>query len=193
MLSVQPQANAIPTPADIRALMGERGFDACDSAQAIAQFHTLAQSLIPVEIASVDTLSGVQEKTGASLYLRWEDGAPSAFLAFFAFTKAGEFALRTSTFSGAKVKPEWVSAAGPKTKLGYVWCFGGVSKRACVAVVRAGKTVREQCFPHLGVLARAATEAGERLMAPMGFAPVQPSDGLYYSKPFSRSTLSPAS
>lgn len=186
MHPIAHQSRLVPTSEPIRSRMVQRGFHPCDTPAAVETFHGIAQKLIPVEIASVETLAGVQAKTNASLYLRWENQSPVAFLAFFPFSREGAFALRAGTFSGTQVQPEWVCEATPLTQFGYVWCFGAVSPAAAIAVVRAGKTVREQCFPQLGVYARAATPAGGRLMAPMGFGPVQAAPNFFYSPPFSR-------
>jgi hypothetical protein len=193
MREVQHLNPNIPTSADIRARMARRGFEVCDSAPAISAFHTLAPNLIAVTIASTETLGGVQAKTGASLFLRWQGDEPTGFIADFPFSRAGERALETGAFDGSAVDPDWVCEAGPQTRFGYVWCFGATNAAAGLAVVRAGKTVREQCFPQLGVYVRGATADGRRFCEPMGFFPTEPGSTLYYSEPFARARLQAAS
>ena len=174
--------------------MRQRSFESCDSAEDISSFHTLAQHLIPVEIASLATLTAVQAKTGSSIYLKREHGAPTGFLAFFGFSPEGEQAVRSGQFSGVRARPEWVCEATPQTTLGYVWGFGGLSRAACFGVIRAGRVMRDTFFPHLGVFARAATADGRKVMTPLGYRQAFPEDaGLFYSPPFSLTQLELAS
>lgn len=170
----------------IRAFMHERGFRSCDSMPEIEAFHRLGASLIPVEVATPATIAGVQERTGSSVYLKWEDGAPSGFLAFFAFSKEGEAAVTGGDFVGTRVKAHWVEPPSPETRMGYVWGFGGISKAACFAVIRTGRIIRDRFFPHLSVFARAATPDGRKVMEPLGYRLVSQTDpGFYFSPPFS--------
>lgn len=193
MLTAQHQSLTVPSSADIRALLARRGFTICDEPDAISTFRDFAQSLIAVPIASAEVMAGVQAKTRASLFLRWDKDAPTGFIAFFPFSDAGERALRSGAFIGTQVDPDWVCEATAQTRFGYVWCFGATNPAAGLAVVRAGKTVREQCFPQLGVYVRGATVDGRRFTEPMGFFPTEPGSTLYYSEPFARARLLAAS
>lgn len=180
-------------PVRIRAFMATRGFAACDGARDIAEFHALADSLIPVEIASAETIAAIHNIGGASAFLLREDGAPTGFLAFFAFSQAGERAVADGKFHGVRVEPQWVSEPSPQTKTGYVWGFGGKTKRACFAVIKTGRIIRDQFFPHLGVYARAATPDGRKVMEPLGYSVVSNMDpGFYYSPPFSLASMADA-
>lgn len=193
MLKAQHQPLTIPTSADIRALMARRGFSVCDEPGTISTFREFAQSLISVPIATTEVMAGVQAKTGASLFLRWDGKSPTGFIAFFPFSREGEQALECGAFVGTAVRPDWVCEATPETQFGYVWCFGANNPAAGLAVVRAGKTVREQCFPQLGVYVRGATADGRRFTEPMGFFPKAADSTLYYSEPFARARLKAAS
>lgn len=180
----------VATHSEIRFFMMERGFDPCDTDADVTEFHRLAQYLIPVQIASAATIGAVQDRTGCSVFLRRERGRPAGFLAFFAFSEAGEAAVRSDAFEGTQVRPEWVCEPSAQTRLGYVWGFGGISRAACFAVIRAGRIMRDQFFPHLGVYARAATPDGRKVMEPLGYRIVSPRDpGFYYSEPYSLTQL----
>lgn len=187
------QPLSIPTSDDIRSLLGRRGFSVCDEPEAISIFREFAQRLISVPIATTETMAAVQAKTRASLFLRWDKDAPTGFIAFFPFSATGERVLADGQFVGSAVKPEWVCEATAHTRIGYVWCFGAINSAAGLAVVRAGKTVREQCFPQLGVYVRGATADGRRFTEPMGFFPTSHDPTLYYSEPFARARLRAAS
>lgn len=189
------RTNTVPDAAQIRAFMAGRGFDVCDARADIEAFHALAQHLIPVEIASPDTIEAVQQRTRSSVYLRREAGRATGFLAFFAFSKAGERAVTTAThFEGTRVRPEWVCEPSADTKIGYVWGFGGVSRGACFAVIRTGRVMRDCFFPHLGVYARAATLDGRKVMEPLGYRRASKHDpSFYYSEPYSLTQLKAAS
>lgn len=193
MLKAQHQPLIVPSSEDIRSLLARRGFAVCDEPESVSTFREFAQSLISVPIASVETMAGVQGKTGASLFLRWDKNEPTGFIAFFPFSHAGERALESGAFVGTAVQPHWVCEATPETRFGYVWCFGANNPAAGLAVVRAGKTVREQCFPQLGVYVRGATADGRRFTEPMGFFPTARDTTLYYSEPFARARLKAAS
>lgn len=180
---------AVAGAGEIRRFMQQRGFDCCDARNDVAAFHELGSSLIPCEVASVETLCAVQKRTTSSLYLRREAGQPTGFLAFFAFSDRGERAVAAGAFHGVRVDPEWVCEPSPATSLGYVWGFGGISKAACFAVIRTGRIMRDQFFPHLGVYARAATPDGRKVMEPLGYRPSPTDPGFYYSPPYSLTRL----
>lgn len=177
-------------PAEMRAFMIERGFDCCDTYAEADAFHDLGQSLIPVEVATTATLFAVQERTRSSLYLRRENGVPTGFLAFFAFSEQGEAAVAANRFHGVRLDPEWTCEPSASTRMGYVWGFGGKSRAACFGVIRTGRLIRDQFFPHIGVYARAATPDGRKVMEPLGYRPASPIDpGFYYSPPYSLTQL----
>jgi len=190
---MQHQPQTVPTSEDIISLLARRGFSVCDDPRNITIFREFAQSLISVPIATAEIMAGVQARTRASLFLRWDKNEPTGFIAFFPFSAEGQRILESGAFVGTAVRPEWVCEATPSTRIGYVWCFGANNPAAGLAVVRAGKTIREQCFPQLGVYVRGATADGRRFTEPMGFFPTANDPTLYYSEPFARARLKAAS
>jgi hypothetical protein len=186
--------DAVADSRQIRSFMQARGFQCCDARSDIDDLHALAAALIPVEIASADTIAAVQQRTGCSIYLRRENGNPTGFLGFFAFSAVGQQVVESGSFPGAQVRPEWVCAADAQTRLGYVWGFGGTSRGACFSVIRTGRLMRDHFFPHLGVYARAATPDGRKVMEPLGYRRASATDpGFYFSPPFSLTQLRTAS
>lgn len=171
-------------PAEIRSFMAQRGFEACDTAAQIAAFHGLADRLIPCEIASIATITAIQEKSQSAVYVLREDGEATGFLAFFAFSDDGVRAVEERRFHGVRVVPEWVCPPSHETRFGYVWGFGGASRRACFAVIKTGRILRDSFFPNIGACARAATPDGRKVMEPLGYRVVSPADpGFYYAPP----------
>lgn len=171
-------------PAEIRSFMNVRGFEACDTAEQIAAFHALADRLIPCEIASVATITAIQAKSRSAVYVLREDGEATGFLAFFAFSEEGVRAVEEGRFHGVRVEPDWVCPPSHETRFGYVWGFGGASRRACFAVIKTGRIMRDSFFPHIGAYARAATPDGRKVMEPLGYRVVSQADpGFYYAPP----------
>lgn len=174
--------------------MRQRGFDCCDSHEDIVRFHALADRLIPCEIASVQTIAAIQEKSRSAVYILRENGETTGFLAFFAFSQAGVNAVEEGRFHGVRVEPDWVCPPSTDTRFGYVWGFGGASRRACFAVIKTGRLMRDGFFPHIGAYARAATPDGRKVMEPLGYRVVSPADpGFYYAPPFSIASVGGAS
>lgn len=155
----------------LRGFMQQRGFRACDDDRAIGDFHALAETLIPGPIASQATMSIVQERGRSCLYLRPAGHSNDAFVAIFAFSRAGEAAIEAGVFSALRIKPDWIEPPSAATRLGYVWGFGASSRAGSVAVLRALKDMRKTLFGHVALMARAATNEGEALMAPFGLQP----------------------
>jgi hypothetical protein len=151
--------------------MQGHGFKSCDTPGDVAWFHTLAAALIPGEVASCETMLAVQARTKCSLFLRTAQAWPDAFLALFAFSRAGERALASGSFSSLTVDPAWVCAPKQDTRYGYVWGFGGANAAARYRVLRALRHMRKDLFGHVELLARAASPQGRALMAPFGCAP----------------------
>jgi hypothetical protein len=100
MHQAQHQPLNVPSSADIRALMARRGFAVCDEPESISTFREFAQSLISVPIATTEVMAGVQARTRASLFLRWENEKPTGFIAFFPFSAVGEQVLESGAFVG---------------------------------------------------------------------------------------------
>lgn len=156
---------------ELRSLMHQRGFSSCDDDAAIARFHTRAQSLIPGTVASLEVMAAVQGRGRSCLYLRKADDADDAFLAIFAFSKAGERAVQSNVFSALDIRPAWIEPPSLSTRLGYVWGFGASTVGGKMAVLRALRAMRESLFGHVALMARAASGEGAALMAPFGLQP----------------------
>jgi hypothetical protein len=156
---------------DIRAFMRERGFAPADTAIEVGALRDLAQRLIPSEIASAAVLARVQGRTGHSLFLKWDRGLPTAFLACFPLTALGEHAIRSGGFNGLRIGREWISPFCASTRAGYIWGLGGVTSSASFAVMRALRIMRERMFPHIALYARATTAGGRKLMEGFGYLP----------------------
>jgi hypothetical protein len=177
-------------PSELRAFMQERGFESCDTLAEAQAMRDLASSLIPVELATANTLIAVQERTKSTLYVRREAGVLTGFLAFFAFSEKGEEAVRADKFHGVRLDPDWACEPSEETRMGYVWGFGGTSRASCFGVIRTGRVIRDQIFPHIGVYARAATPDGRKVMEPLGYQRASVLDpGFYYSPPYSLTQL----
>lgn len=165
----------------IRDFLHGRGFHACDSEAEIAAFRVLAQRLLPVEVATLDTLRAVQARTGHSLFLHQPTVGGAGFLAFCPLSPRGERAILQSDTS---LRPDWVEPFTTSTRRGYVWGLGGETRGAQFAVLRALSTMRASFFPHVGLYARATTAEGKRAMDGFGYAvPINETAGIFYAPP----------
>lgn len=178
-------------PAQIRAFLEARGFHSCDRDEDIHEFRDLAQRLLPVAVASFETLKAVQGRTGHSLFLRKIKDA-SGFIAFFPLSPLGERALIGPTRSA--LNADWVRPFGPDTRTGYVWGLGGETRSAHFAVLRALAAMRSRFFADVGLYARATTPEGRRVMAGFGYdTPIDEGAGLYFAAPLGGPRLAVAS
>jgi hypothetical protein len=163
-------------PDDIRAFMRERGFTPADAEEDVEALRQLAGRIIPTEIASTAVLAGVQRRTGHSLFVKFERASPTAFLACFPLTGAGEQAIKSGHFDGLRVAPEWIAPFSRSTGAGYIWGLGGVTASGSFSVMRALRIMRERFFAHMDLYARASTPAGRKLMEGFGYLPFGGSD-----------------
>jgi hypothetical protein len=170
---MQAQTASATSPSEIRAFMRERGFAPCDTKADIAALRALAAELISPDIAKADVLGDIQLRTGHSLFLRRRNNDPTAFIACFPLTAAGECAIRSGGFNGRAVAPDWVCPFGASVRSGYIWGLGGVSRFASFAAMRALKIMRERFFARIDLYARATTPEGRALMQGFGYLPIK--------------------
>lgn len=148
--------------------------------------HALAERLIGAGIVSAEDLAAVHARTGAGVFVTYDDGALSGILAFVLLTRAGRDAVLADAFDA--VRPASAHVARPQDAVCglYGWGVAAVAKPAARRLIEGAHIMGRNSVSHLPYYARPATAAGERLMRDrLGFVDVPGSrTGLVWAPPF---------
>lgn len=163
----------------------------------IADARALAAAHISDAVVSTEMLRGVQDITGASVFVAREHGKVTGMTAFFLLRPEGMRAFDEGRFDTVNVNLDFVCRPREEPAGGYAWGFVGVTDRAAGRVVKASLAVRETLFWALPGYTRAATDDGSRLVfGALGFEPVpgDPTLARYWGRqrPFEGMMLSAA-
>jgi hypothetical protein len=172
----------------LRAALGPLG--AVDAGPAdLAEMRALAARLIGPDIASEETLAAIFARTGYGFYVVREEGAIAAVLALIMLNDAGLSAMQRGSFD--TLSPHPIHACGPfeAPVAVYGWGVAGSSRETAHAIAEACRTARAAA-PELPFFARAATDAGRRLlMEKMAFRPYPGSmNGVLWWAPYDGET-----
>jgi hypothetical protein len=154
----------------LRTALGAIGVTEAD-ARDFAEMRALAARLIGPDIASEETLGAIHARTGYGFYVVREEGAIAAVLALIMLNHAGLAVMRRGVFD--TLSPSPLHACGPfeEPAAVYGWGVAGSSRQTATAIANACRTAREAA-PELPFFARAATDAGRRLLTEkMAFRP----------------------
>ncbi|MBL4757605.1 MAG: hypothetical protein JKY32_08195 [Rhizobiales bacterium] len=139
----------------------------------IGTFHTLADRLIPGEIARPETLKRVQDWTQCSLHMRTgtagTDLEPDAILASIRLTGAGRKAVLDRSFGFDDAAQSWICRPGQDCAALLSWGMAGASRRAQTATLRALMASWRQFYAATPVLARGRSVSGQKLLIRLGF------------------------
>jgi hypothetical protein len=137
----------------------------------IAEMRALAARLIGPEIASEQTLRTIHARTGYGFYVVREEGRIAAVLALIMLNGLGLDAMGRGLFDTLSPSPGHAARPDENPVAVYGWGVAGSSREHATAIVNACKTAREAA-PELPFFARAATDAGRRLLTEkMAFRP----------------------
>jgi len=162
--------------AEIDRILALYGFYPVQDAS-LSELHSLADSLIEGDIASEDTLRGVQAATGRSLHLRDANGAPDAFLASIPLTQGGVKALLAGRFGLASPDMDWLARPGAPAAALLSWGIGGRSAAGQSAAARGLIHGWAAVYHDVPVYTRARTANGLGFMSRLGFEPVPDQPG----------------
>jgi hypothetical protein len=140
----------------------------------------LAAGLIGSDIATVDTLRAVQAATGASILVTRDSEGVAGVLAALLVRPRGRAQIEAGCFDGVGVDLDLLARPGETPAAFYAWGIASRSREASRAVV-AGAAELSRLFATMPRFARAATEAGARILtARMGYLPVCGAPNLYW-------------
>ncbi len=122
--------------------------------------HAMAVRLIGPQLASVELLTAIQEKTRASVYVFREDGRITGVLGELPLSTHGLGAIEGARFDGARPQLDQVAAPGEPVLAYYCWGNAAETRRAAAATVRGMIIARDEIYPELPYFARAVVPAG---------------------------------
>lgn len=161
------------------------GFTLADDAE-IIEGRALAARTVSPNIATVETLAQVQQRTGASSFtFRGADGELAGVLAVIPLTPAATPSLAAGVFDGIEPPAGLVARPGEPVAAIYGWGMAGATWRGRGAVMAAAVHLHRALFPELPLYGRAATPGGERtLLKRIGAKPVPGPGGLVLAPPW---------
>ena len=160
------------------------GLHLADDAEA-RDGHALASDLISPDIASVECLWAVQQRTGLSVFAYREADKLTGIFAFLLLNPAGAAALSADALDAVRPDLALLSRRGEAPSAYYGWGFAGSTRPARSALVAGADLLRRQVLPHLPFYCHAATPAGRRAVTQkLGYVDIPGSrSGLLYSPP----------
>jgi len=130
----------------------------------IVEAREFAAALIGGENVRPETIAWVQERTGAALFLAYEDGRLTGVWAAVLLTEAGVRACMDDSFNALNPDIAHVAEKGEEPAGAYAWGIGGSTKESAKRVVRFGAYLFQNPLAHLPCFARPVTPAGARLV-----------------------------
>lgn len=179
--SVAPAQSAVSLRKALRDALGEIGLFEAGPAELDAG-RALAAELIGPGVVEADVLRAVAAHAGYGAYVVREGGSVIGLLSMILLNPAGVQALREDVFDALHPRLDHVAANGSEPAAVYGWGVAGATREAAKTVV-AGSALVLEVIP-VPYFARAATEAGLRMLTRLGFAPYPNSpSGLLWRDP----------
>jgi hypothetical protein len=153
-------------PAAFAARAGDFGFRLANRNE-LEVAVAMAESLIHGKLASIDSISDMNERTGMTA---WVTGNPvDGIFLTIPLTAAGEAAVRDGSYNPANPSPAHLSVQGRDVAAFYVGVYAGESREARKKIMIASAVLRVEMFGVFPAYARGATEDGIRSMLSLGF------------------------
>ena len=131
----------------------------------IIQGRELAAATLGPNIATVETLSRVQELTASSSFtFRSTDRRLAGVLAVIPLRPAAAAGLAAGIFDGVNPPEHLIARPGDPVVAFYGWGVAGNSLRGRAAVMQAAVALHQDIFPTIPLYGRAATPGGERTL-----------------------------
>ncbi len=160
------------------------GFDtASDDELMLAR--ELAAGLIGESIATLETSRTMRALHPMSTMVFKENGMVTGVMGVLPLRASGLLALATDRFDPVNPDPDQIAPAGEEPLAFYGWGFAATTRRASAVVINGANLFRTTVFPTIPGFARAATDAGRRvLMGRLGYSPFPRSTtGLLWTPP----------
>jgi hypothetical protein len=139
----------------------------------MAEASEFAANLIGGKGASAEILARVHERTGASVFLAFEEGRLTGVWASVLLSEAGVRACHADEFDSLEPELRHVSVREDEPAGHYAWGIAGSTRESAKRVVGAADALYWTVLPHLPFFTRPATPAGVRLVVErLGFKPV---------------------
>jgi hypothetical protein len=166
----------------------ELGFEAA-SDDDLMFARELAAGLIGERIATLETSRTMRALHPMSTMVFKEEGKVTGVLGALPLRASGLLALATDRFDPVNPDPDQIAPAGEDPLAVYGWGFAATTRRASAAVLNGANLFRTTVFPTIPGFARAATDAGRRvLMGRLGYVPFPRSTtGLLWTPPLQAS------
>ena len=167
--------------------LGELGMTLATNDE-IVQGRALAAQTVSPDIATVETLSRIQDLTGASCFTsRTPDGSIAGVIAIIPLRAAARSQLAAGVFDGVTPPEMLVARPGEPVIAIYGWGMAGATWRGRATVMAASVKLHREIFPTLPLYGRAATPGGERtLLRRIGAQPLPGPGGLVVAQPWAR-------
>ena len=141
------------------------------AANELGAIRALAAATISPDVASEAALHALYRRTGYGFYVAREGGSINALIALVLLNDAGFAAIRDESFNSLNPSLDHAARADEEPVAVYGWGIAAANREAARTVVEGGWAVLE-ALPAQPFLARAATDAGRRLLTEkMRFVP----------------------
>jgi len=129
----------------------------------LGQVRELAASLISPDVASLQTIQAVHERTGYGIYVVREAGAVAGWLALVMLNEAGLAAVEDDSFDPVNPDLRYLTSPFETPVAVYSWGIATASRPAAQALIESCWAIR-RCLPDIPFFVRAATASGQRLL-----------------------------
>lgn len=145
----------------------------------------LAAGLIGESIATLETSRVMRALNPMSTMVFKEDGVVTGVLGALPLRASGLLALATERFDPVNPDPDQIAPSGEAPLAFYGWGFAATTRRASAVVLNGAILFRTTVFPSIPGFARAATDAGRRVLnGRLGYTPFPRSTtGLLWTPP----------
>lgn len=148
--------------------------------------HGLSSSVLEGELAPVEHLMAMHERSGAAIWVFHEHGVATGFNLMAPLNAAGLDALATRRFDPKEIPLDWIAARGEPCVGVFHLGFGGVTRDARRAVMTASAAALATVLRPVPVFARALTEDGRRAMSSLDMRPRSDLMALLFEAPPAR-------
>jgi hypothetical protein len=130
----------------------------------LVQAQALASRLMKTPMASVETLSAVQARSGIAVVVAHEHGAIAGVMGFVLLSAHGRASVIADRFDALDPAIADVCSRRDEPAAIYGWGIATLTHSATKTLVEAARAMGRQITPHLAWYMRTVTADGERLI-----------------------------